>query len=497
MKAASVLRLRPRVQSLSRAITEVLRGTPVLAVSSGAILGAAFALAPAHRVAAQQQQAPQALEEITVTGSRIQRQDFTANSPITTIDETSFQNTSTIGVEKVLNELPQFVPALSQFTTTDVQQTANNTIGARTLSLRGLGANRNLVLIDGKRAMPINPTMVIDTNTIPRSAIARVEVITGGASAVYGADAVGGVVNFILKDDFEGASVDVRYGDTEHGGNTQVSFSTLLGANVAEGKGNVMLGLERSTQTKVLQQERDWRVADMANPATPATAFGWGSDTWVSSDGTNSLIGPNALNALGVAIGVTGIDDFPDQNVVNAMFNNGVQGSQNCAIGSAGSIFAPPNTPPTPYAYTGGLCPQSANGTYLGVPNTARFLLNRPSGTLYTGLMNNQGASRSDLYQGPYSGDQYGNFAGLPFRVEQPDGQIKENNFWQWASGPLERLSAFGKGHFDVSDRLRVTGSASYTRTKAETSRDVPKACVIFSTGAGRPSRVPTAIVSV
>jgi len=480
MKAANVLRFRPRVQSLSRAITEVLRGAPVLAVSGGAILGAAFALAPAHRVAAQQAQQPQALEEITVTGSRIQRQDFTANSPITTIDEASFQNTSTIGVEKVLNELPQFVPALSQFTTTDVQQTANNTIGARTLSLRGLGANRNLVLVDGKRAMPINPTMVIDTNSIPRSAIQRVEVITGGASAVYGADAVGGVVNFILKDDFEGASVDIRYGDTEHGGNEEVSFSTLLGANVADDRGNVMLGLERSTQTKVLQQERDWRVADMANPATPATAFGWGSDTWVSSDGTNSFIGPNALNALGVPIGVTEVDDFPDQNVVNTMFNNGVNGSVNCAIGSSGSIFSPPGTPPSPNPYTGGLCPQAPGAEYLGVPNTARFLLNRPSGTLYTGLMNNQGGSRSDLYQGPYSGDQYGNFQGLPFRVVQPDGQIKENNFWQWASGPLERLSAFGKGHFDVSDKVRVTGSASYTRTKAETSLGLTADLITF-----------------
>src|SRR5262245_31492448 len=289
MKAAKVSCLRPRFQSLSKAVTEVLRGAPVLAVSSGAILGAAFAIAPPHRVVAQQPQQQQALEEITVTGSRIQRQDFTANSPITTIDEASFQNTSTVGVEKVLNELPQFVPALSQFTTTDVQQTANNTIGARTLSLRGLGANRNLVLIDGKRGMPINPTMIIDTNTIPRSAIARVEVITGGASAVYGADAVGGVVNFILKDDFEGANIDVRYGDTEHGGNQEVSISGLIGANVADGKGNVMLGLERSTQTLVRQQDRDWRVEDMRNPATPATAFGWGSDTWVSSDGTNSL----------------------------------------------------------------------------------------------------------------------------------------------------------------------------------------------------------------
>jgi outer membrane receptor for ferrienterochelin and colicin len=264
MKSAAVSRARPRVQTLSKAIADVLRGSSVLAVSGGAILGAALAVAPAGRVAAQD-----VSDEITVTGSRIVRQDFTANSPITTVDESAFQNTSTIGVEKVLNELPQFVPALSQFTTTDVQATANNTIGARTLSLRGLGANRNLVLIDGKRGMPINPTMVIDTNSIPRSAISRIEVITGGASAVYGADAVGGVVNFILKDDFEGASVDLRFGDTQHGGSQEVSISALIGANMADDRGNVMLGLEQSTQTKVLQQDRDWRVEDMANPSTP------------------------------------------------------------------------------------------------------------------------------------------------------------------------------------------------------------------------------------
>ena len=89
-----------------------------------------------------------------------------------------------------------------------MQQTATNTVGASSVSLRGLGPNRNLVLINGRRAQPINPTMVVDTNSIPAAAIQRVEMISGGASAVYGADAVGGVVNFILKDDFEGASIE-------------------------------------------------------------------------------------------------------------------------------------------------------------------------------------------------------------------------------------------------------------------------------------------------
>ena len=100
----------------------------------------------------------QVLEEVVVTGSRILRQDFTANSPIQTVDEQLFEQTSAVGVETILNRLPQFVPAVTQFTTGDVQQTATNTVGASTVSLRGLGPNRNLVLINGRRAMPVDPT---------------------------------------------------------------------------------------------------------------------------------------------------------------------------------------------------------------------------------------------------------------------------------------------------------------------------------------------------
>jgi len=91
------------------------------------------------------------------------------------------------------------------------------TAGAATLSLRGLAPNRNLVLIDGRRATPVNATMAVDINSIPAAAIQRVEVITGGASSVYGADAVAGVVNFILKKDFEGATINAQYGAMENG----------------------------------------------------------------------------------------------------------------------------------------------------------------------------------------------------------------------------------------------------------------------------------------
>src|SRR6185503_2592247 len=221
---------RPRVCGLSLAIAELTRSRRA-AATGGALLASAMAIVPVGSVVAQNQQQDQVLEEVVVTGSRIVRQDFTANSPIQTVDEALFDETSAVGVETVLNRLPQFVPAVTQFTTGDVQQTVTNTVGASTISLRGLGPNRNLVLINGRRAMPIDPRMVVDTNTIPSAAIQRVEVISGGASAVYGADAVGGVVNFILKDNFEGANVDVRFGDTEHGGDQTVSISALFGAN--------------------------------------------------------------------------------------------------------------------------------------------------------------------------------------------------------------------------------------------------------------------------
>ena len=130
------------------------------------------------------------VDEITVTGSRIVRRDLTAASPIVTIDSTQLENSSSIGVESVLNRQPQFVPADTQFDTAGTEVSAFSTPGIATVNLRGLGPNRNLVLIDGRRAQPANATLVVDINTIPSAAIARIETITGGASAVYGPDAL-------------------------------------------------------------------------------------------------------------------------------------------------------------------------------------------------------------------------------------------------------------------------------------------------------------------
>ena len=210
-----------------------------------------------------------ALEEVTVTGSRIVRRDLAAASPVVTVEAKSFENISTVGVEAALNKLPQFRgSAGTQFVATDVQASAFNNPGISSLNLRGLGPNRNLVLIDGQRAQPANATLTVDVNSIPAAAIANVEIISGGASAVYGADAIAGVVNFKLKDNFEGLSVDAQNAMTEHGGGTESRISALMGANFAEGRGNVLAAVEWSKRDAVMQRDRDFYVKGWDDPGT-------------------------------------------------------------------------------------------------------------------------------------------------------------------------------------------------------------------------------------
>src|SRR5690606_4688669 len=170
---------------------------------------------------------PTASDRIVVTGSRITRPDYTATSPIVTIDSQLIEESSQINLEANLNKLPQFTPALTQFATENFQANANTTIGVSTVSLRQLGSNRNLVLLDGRRATPVNGAGVVDINSIPSAAVQRVEVISGGASSTYGADAVGGVVNFILKDNFSGFDIDAQYGLSERGDGEEYRISTL------------------------------------------------------------------------------------------------------------------------------------------------------------------------------------------------------------------------------------------------------------------------------
>ena len=235
----------------------------ILATSSAAFI--ALTGIVANPVFAQEEGA--ALEEITVTGSRIVRRDYDSNSPIVTVDAAAFEQQTGLNIESYLNQLPEYNPAASPVTTQfDVQITPTNSVGIASISLRGFGPNRSLVLIDGKRPVPINSLMVTDVNGVPSSLIQRVETITGGASAVYGADAVGGVTNFILRKDFEGFEFDGQYGLTEAGGGEESRISALFGANFADDRGNVTFGAERYQREEALEVDRDWYQDVYNNP---------------------------------------------------------------------------------------------------------------------------------------------------------------------------------------------------------------------------------------
>lgn len=167
----------------------------------------------------------QEVEEVVVTGSRIARQDLVSSSPVTTVTGEDIKVVGATNVEEYLNTLPQLIAGATKSTnvTGQADATAN-------LNLRGLGAKRTLVLVNGKRFMASNQQGIVDVNNIPASLVDRVEVVTGGASAVYGSDAMAGVVNFILKDKFDGLLVEGQYGISGEGDadtwNTALTFGT-------------------------------------------------------------------------------------------------------------------------------------------------------------------------------------------------------------------------------------------------------------------------------
>jgi outer membrane receptor protein involved in Fe transport len=237
--------------------------------------------------------------EVAITGSRIVRRDLEAASPVFTVEALSFEESSTIGVESVLNQLPQFVPIETQFVTGDIFPSATNTPGIGTLNMRGLGVNRTLVLFDGRRGQPANSTLVIDTNSIPATAIESVEIISGAASATYGADALGGVTNFKLRQNFQGASVELRTSTTEAGDGGESRVSALLGANIGDAdQGNVMLGLEWTKRSEARISGRPFFEDALTDPGSPATALRLDYVSYEPSTSVGGLPSQAAANSL-------------------------------------------------------------------------------------------------------------------------------------------------------------------------------------------------------
>lgn len=194
------------------------------------------------------------LSEVVVTGSRLgQRDGFSAPTPVTVLGAESLQQQSPGSVLDVLNQMPMFANTSS---TTAFQ---GYTRGINAADLRGLGNVRTLVLMNGRRLPPRSGDGVVDTNVIPASLIQRVDVVTGGASAAYGSDAVAGVVNFILNDRLEGMSAQYHYGEDAFGGSEEHSMQLAAGMPFADGRGHFIFGADAMTNDGVGDQyTRKW-----------------------------------------------------------------------------------------------------------------------------------------------------------------------------------------------------------------------------------------------
>jgi outer membrane receptor protein involved in Fe transport len=269
----------------------LLAGTIIAGVSALGLTAPAFA---------------QSSDEIIVTGSRIPQPNLITTSPVTQVTAQDVQSQGVTRLEDLINQLPQAFAAQNS-------TVSNGSTGSANINLRGLGSPRTLVLIDGRRMPYGNPTnSAADINAIPTSMVERVEILTGGSSAVYGSDAVAGVVNFIMRKDFEGVEIDGQYGfyshhndyggagavplrdviaargvdnpsqfslppdDVENGFSRQLAG--IIGVSTADQRGNVTAYVEYHQNTAILQADYDYSSCAIATPAAASWTCG-GSST--------------------------------------------------------------------------------------------------------------------------------------------------------------------------------------------------------------------------
>lgn len=230
-----------------------------LALTAGLVSGSF-----ATNVYAQEQQlTEETVEKIQVTGSRIARSDLVATSPINVFDEETLEISGVNDIQSFINELPSMGVPGSADTNSNFSTTAT---GLNTVNLRNLGANRTLILVNGRRHVGgLAGSPVVDVSMIPIDMVKRVEVVTGGASAVYGSEAIAGVINFIMKDDFEGLNFNARYGDSVEGGGTERDFTFLAGGNFDGGRGNAVVYAGISDSGTIRATDREISEADAVN----------------------------------------------------------------------------------------------------------------------------------------------------------------------------------------------------------------------------------------
>ncbi|MEM6858137.1 MAG: TonB-dependent receptor [Pseudomonadota bacterium] len=270
---------------------------------SGTVMAGAMIATPAMAQDGETAEEVTESAPIIVTGSRIQRTNVDTAAPVAVVDAEEFQLTGTVNVENVINALPQVVPGTTAFSN-------NPGNGAATLNLRGLGTPRTLVLVNGRRWTFFDTNQIVDLNTIPNFLIESVDTVTGGASAVYGSDALAGVVNFKLRE-VQGVEVGSQYSITERGDGARLQVYGAIGSDFADGRGNVTVYGEyfdreeifqgdRGFSNFVLQGEGDTRFTPGGSSLPPETRLTYRGNA--DRDGMGYLDSSFAANGNNLAI---------------------------------------------------------------------------------------------------------------------------------------------------------------------------------------------------
>jgi outer membrane receptor protein involved in Fe transport len=231
------------------------------------------------------------IEEVVVTGSRLVRNDLNAASPVVVISDDQIRSAGNVTIEETLNEMPQ----LASDNTSSVNSGGGS--GILTANLRGLDAVRTLVLVNGRRFAPADARGLTDLSSIPDALIDRVEIMTGGASAVYGSDAIAGAINFRLKDDFEGFEFGYYAGQTDKSDATTQKYDLTFGGNFDDGKGNAAVSVSYTDRGDISFADRDYSAISLFENGGELVPGGSGNvpgtGMWMSSNQLTALQGLN------------------------------------------------------------------------------------------------------------------------------------------------------------------------------------------------------------
>lgn len=285
------------------------------------VLGIALVSPPAFAQHAAEEVA-MTQSDIVVTGTRIARPDLEVTSPVTVVGAEEITARQPNAAEDLLRDLPAVRPALGPGVN-------NGSDGSSTVDLRGLNspatssAQRTLVLLDGRRIVPFGLDGFTDLNTIPIGLIERVDVVTGGASTVYGADAVAGVVNLVTRRNFSGVDLSANYRISERGDATQYRADLLIGGNFQDGRGNVVLGLGYSNRNPLLTTSR--KIAEVPVSSVNGRYNGsTGSVPAIFQSSLQSGTNPNGLPTTGLGAVIDPTTGLFRAATQNDLFNTNV-----------------------------------------------------------------------------------------------------------------------------------------------------------------------------